>query len=537
MLLARDIDPRARRFEQPRGRVGRLRQQRVAEALQKERDRAPAGVGHRDRLLRAPPLNPTPRAAPGNRRQPPPAVALRQRQTAQQRRAQRRKPHAKSEPTRPRPEPQHGPLPERPMRAAAAQLENLLRQRNFNRANLRARAAGNAEALRPRRMLRSVVKRRVDQPNRARIDVPEGVPADHLIRRADIGASAAANAAQRLGDLRIRRHLAPPVVEQDDVHLLARLRARNAGRVRAQLLRRRRARQQLQLPLRVRPGRDQLFDPRSHKVDARQRGRQPRVALVGHQHHAARLRDQRVRAGQSRPGAEKVIAQTAPRARHHRRNVVRIKLAPQLLAQQRRDPLAPLVNRRHHQVTRTLPRQLQQPLPQIRLNRPNALRFELVIELDLLRDHRLALHHQRNAPLAANVADVIQRILRRLQLDHSRPRRLRPLAKLRDVVVDPLQHAILGPRKIAPQLVEANPRAPLKPPHLLIARNAPRALKVQQPPPQMRIPRRPPIALLEAAHGESPITIAAVSRDGPCTPMVSERSMSAVRDGPVTNVA
>lgn len=42
---------------------------------------------------------------------------------------------------------------------------------------------------------------------------------------------------------------------------------------------------------------------------------------------------------------------------------------------------------------------------------------------------------------------------------------------------------------------------------------------------------------LEAGHGCSLVRMAAVRRLGPWTPMVRERSMSAVREGPVTNVA
>ena len=42
---------------------------------------------------------------------------------------------------------------------------------------------------------------------------------------------------------------------------------------------------------------------------------------------------------------------------------------------------------------------------------------------------------------------------------------------------------------------------------------------------------------LEAGHDGSPVRMAAVRRLGPWTPMVRERSMSAVREGPVTNVA
>ena len=344
------------------------------------------------------------------------------------------------------------------------------------------------------------MERRVHQPDRTRIDVPERVSPDHRIRRADVRARPTANAAQRRRDLRIRRHPATPVVEQQNVHLLARLRPGDARRIRAQLLRRRRARQQLQLSLRIGPGRHQLLDPRRHEVHARQRRRQPRVALVRDQHDAARLRDQRVRPRQPGAGAQKVLAQAAPRARHHRRDVVGIELLVKLLAQQRRHALPALMNRRHHQMARALARELQQPLPQVRLDRPNPLRLEVMVELDLLRDHRLALHHQRNPALTTDPRDVLQRILRRRHLNHGRPRRLRVPAKLGDVSVHPLVRVVLRRRELPTQLVEARAAPPLQHRYLPIPRDTPRALKVQQSAPQMRVRRRPPVPSLKAAH-------------------------------------
>ena len=102
-------------------------------------------------------------------------------------------------------------------------------------------------------------KGRVDQPDRARVDVAEGVSADDLVGRADVGAGAAADTAQRVADAVRFTHLAAAVVEQDDVHLLARLGSGDAGGVGAQRLRGGGARQELELVLSVGPGGDSAF--------------------------------------------------------------------------------------------------------------------------------------------------------------------------------------------------------------------------------------------------------------------------------------
>ena len=183
-----------------------------------------------------------------------------------------------------------------------ADFEDLLRQRDIDRADGLARPAGDAQTLRSGGVGDAVVKRRVDQADCTRVDVAEGVAADDLVGRTDIGAGAAANAAQGVADDVALPHGPTPVVEQDDMHLLAGLGSGDAGRIGAQRLRGGRTGQELQLSLGVCPGRDQLLNPGSDEVDIGQRGREAHVALVGHDHDAAGFGNQSIRAGQSGAG-------------------------------------------------------------------------------------------------------------------------------------------------------------------------------------------------------------------------------------------
>ena len=154
------------------------------------------------------------------------------------------------------------------------------------------------------------MERRDDEADRAGVDVAEHMPADDLVRRADVAARAAANAAQRLAERGVLAHRGATVVEKDEVQFLWAVHAdlrleldvrgpRRPGDelgVRAELLACRAAREELQYRHRVVERRDDLLDAHERDVHRRERRREIGVALVRDEDERARLRDQDVAA-------------------------------------------------------------------------------------------------------------------------------------------------------------------------------------------------------------------------------------------------
>ena len=91
--------------------------------------------------------------------------------------------------------------------------------------------------------------------------------------------------------------------------------------------------------------------------------------------------------------------------------------------------------------------------------------------------------------------------------------------------------------ELAAQLVEGLLGALLQAADLRVAALAPGALELEQARLEIGIAERTPIASLEGRRRGAHSSTATVIRPGPWTPIVSDRSMSAVRDGPVTKVA
>ena len=291
------------------------------------------------------------------------------------------------------------------------------------------------------------------------------------------------------------------------------------------------------MALGVGPGGDQLFDAGGDEMDARQRGGEAGVAFVGDEHDAAGFGDQGVCAGQSCACAEEVIAQAAAGAGDHRGDVVGVEFLLQFVAEQRGDALAALVDGGHDEVAGAFAGELEEPLAEVGFDGADALRFEVVVEFDLLGDHRFAFDHQLDAAFAADFGDVVERVLRCFDLHDGCAGGFRVGAELGDVVVEPLQGVVLGLGELAAEVGEAGFGAALQPRHLFVAGDAPGALEVEQSAAQVWVGGGALVAGFEAGHEGAPVRMAAVRRLGPWTPMVRERSMSAVREGPVTKVA
>ena len=84
-------------------------------------------------------------------------------------------------------------------------------------------------------------------------------------------------------------------------------------------------------------------------MNGRQGGREVRVALVGHEHERAGLRDERVPAGDADVRVEEALPKLGAGDLHERRRVVRHRM-PDDLREELRDLLAGLVDRRSDEV-------------------------------------------------------------------------------------------------------------------------------------------------------------------------------------------
>src|SRR5262249_10318763 len=92
----------------------------------------------------------------------------------------------------------------------ATHLEDLAGERDRDRADRGAGVARDAERLRAGRGVEPVVERGVDEPDGPRIDEPEDLAADHLVRRADARAGRAAEAAEGVDESPRPRAPPPP---------------------------------------------------------------------------------------------------------------------------------------------------------------------------------------------------------------------------------------------------------------------------------------------------------------------------------------
>ena len=104
--------------------------------------------------------------------------------------------------------------------------------------------------------------RGVHEPDRTGVDVPEDVAADHLVRRTDVGARRAADAAQDVAHARVGVQLAPAVVDEHEVDLAVAIDTGDEARVGRDLLGRRAAGEEPELRGRIGERRHELLPAR-----------------------------------------------------------------------------------------------------------------------------------------------------------------------------------------------------------------------------------------------------------------------------------
>ena len=145
------------------------------------------------------------------------------------------------------------------------------------------------------------------------------------------------------------------------------------------------------------------------------------VALVGDDHRGAGLGDEEIGAGDADIGGEETLAQDAARLGEQRRRLGELAVGAQLgmhPAEVVLDLLLGQVHRRRDDVARRLVAKLDDVFAEVGLHRLDAVVLEMLVEGDLLGDHRLALGDRAGAGLAADVEHDVARLGRGLGVVH-----------------------------------------------------------------------------------------------------------------------
>ena len=241
-----------------------------------------------------------------------------------------------------------------------------------------------------------------------------GVAADVLVDRADVEAGAAAQAIKRLAVV-AAEDIRAPVVHDDHVQFLGAVevvrppRSGNHGDVAGYLLAGGAVGQHLQHHRQVVEPRDDLLHAHQRHVHARQGGRQPPVALVGHQDDGAGIGDGEVDARDAHVGAQELLAQGAAGDLRHVAQFFRVRVA-EFVVQQRRDLLAGLVDGGRDDVRRRFLGELDDVFAEVGFQHLVPQFFQVRVEMNLLGGHRLALDDDLGLGLLGNAGDDVARL-------------------------------------------------------------------------------------------------------------------------------
>ncbi len=257
----------------------------------------------------------------------------------------------------------------------------------------------------------AVVEIGEDEADGADIDVAVVVPPHQAVDGADIGAGAAADAAQGLGKHGVPGQGQAAVVQEDDVHFLgaagggaALVGPGDPGDVRSNSLAGSPARQNLQnAERRVQIG-HQLVHPHQGHVDPGQGSGEAGIAFVADNAQGAGLGDGEVGPGDAHVGGEESLAQLPAGHLHQVGDVGFLGFAGHL-GEQVGHLLAGQVNGGHDHVGRPFVAQLDDPLPQVRFHHLQALGLQVVVQEGLLRGHGLGLDDLFDPMAPGNAGD------------------------------------------------------------------------------------------------------------------------------------
>ncbi|MDF2974733.1 MAG: hypothetical protein K0R61_5183 [Microvirga sp.] len=286
-----------------------------------------------------------------------------------------------------------------PLELPFAPVTHELGQGNAHRAHALAAAAEGGGVGQVAGLVDADERWRQHRAHGAGIDPAVSMPADRVIDRAMIHAGAAADAAQHLLEGRAE-HGGAAVVEDDDVIVLRPVRIRAAagaggeGGVDRQFLTCRRAGEHAQQLAHILQRRHELLDGREHDMGFWQDLREIAVTLVRDDDRRAGLGHEEVGAGDAHIRREEALAQHGAGLGEQLHGLGEIALgiemgvnAPEILLH-----LGGVeVDGGRDDVARQLVAQLDDVFAEIGLDGRDAVRLEMMVDPDLLRDHGLAL--------------------------------------------------------------------------------------------------------------------------------------------------
>ena len=415
------------------------------------------------------------------------------------------------------------------------QLQDEARNVDLAGAHGNAASALDAEALDVLGLLEFVEPGREDGADASRVGLAKHMAAHQPEDRAHVQAGGAADALERLLEHGVLGHVRAVVVHEDDVEFLGRAvrvghLAREDGHVAGEQLSRGAAGQGGEDGLDVLDQGHELFDAHDGHVDAGKGRHQAGVALVGDDDEAAGFRHGDVGARDPHVRLQELGAELGA-GELHQLGDVRGLTRLHLLAEDLGDLLLGHVDGWHHHVRRRLVGELDDPLAQVRLVHLDAGLLEGLVQVDLLGGHGLRLHDALHALGLGKVEDVL---LHRRGVggpEHLGTTGLRVLLELLCQLLEAGGGTALDPGDLVAHGLEVDAFVGLCP------ADAVGLGKAAQGACEVAVVEGGFDGFLElGGHAIAPSnssTTTMMSRSGPCTPMVSTRSMSAVRLGPV----
>ena len=287
----------------------------------------------------------------------------------------------------------------------APKLNEHVVERDFDRARFEASAAQRRGIGELSRRSGGSQEGRENRSDRPAVHRAVSVPADVSVHRAHVETCAATNAIEHVLKLGITEQLGAAIVHDDDVNLFGSVlfertfRSGDDVEVGGELLPRGASREQVRHDLEIAPGGNDALHAHQHDVRIGERGHHAPVAFVGEEHHAARLGDGEVAAGDADLRLLELLAQPAARIASQDLGLGR-ELLVVFFFEELLDPASLLVDGGQDDVRRRFVGELDDPFSEIGLHHVDPGLFEHLVDADLLGEHRLRLDHpSRLSPL------------------------------------------------------------------------------------------------------------------------------------------